>query len=257
MPVARSEGLRINYEVWGAGRPVVLAHGWGADIRRNWADAGWVDALATDRRVIALDIRGHGQSDKPHDQRWYGYASMAHDVLAVLDDLGLPAADFVGYSLGAFSGMHLLGHHADRLTAAVLIGIGDETPDSIAAADDIAASLRADDPADIEHPLGRAYRSFVDADATSDREALAAAALEMWPQGFPLRIGGEGLGKVSNPVLVLNGADDRPYVESDEALVAAIPTAALLRVDGCDHLAGVWDPRFKDAVAAFLPRDEA
>ena len=69
----------------------------------------------------------------------------------------------------------------------VLGGIGDETEESAAVCHLIAASLRADDPSEIADPVGRAYRRYVDADPTNDREALAVAALQMWPDGTRCR----------------------------------------------------------------------
>ena len=66
----------------------------------------------------------------------------------------------------------------------VLGGIGDETAESAAACHLIAASLRAEDPASIADPVGRAYRRYVDADPLNDRAALAMAALQMWPERF-------------------------------------------------------------------------
>jgi hypothetical protein len=55
----------------------------------DWIDCGYVDALKADHRVILLDSRGHGESDKPRDPRAYDLALRASDVLAVLDELGV------------------------------------------------------------------------------------------------------------------------------------------------------------------------
>lgn len=243
---------RIHCETFGAGPPIVLVHGWGASLRRNWVDTGWVDALCGLRRVVALDCRGHGRSDKPREQAAYGYRAMSRDVLRVMDALGIAKADFLGYSLGAFMGACLLGDARERFTSMVLGGIGDETPASAAACVPIAAALRARDPGAIADPIGRAARAFVDADPDSDREALALAALQMWPEGFPRALAGPRLADVDIPVLVVNGADDQPYVRSDERLVAAIPGARLVRIPGADHFSAATHPRFREAVFEFL-----
>lgn len=249
---ARSDGLRIHYEVHGRGRPVVLVHGWSASIRSGWEAPGWIERLRAVRQVVALDVRGHGESDKPHVQALYAYAAMARDVLAVMDHLGIERADLVGHSLGAFGGVHLLGHHPDRFHAFVLMGIGDETRESIAVAPIIAEALRAPSLESIGSPLGRLYRKLVDRDPRNDREALALSALQMWPEGFPVEIGGPGLGSADNPVLLLNGANDRPYVESAAKLAAAIPGARLVEIPDSDHLGPITDRRFQDEVLAFL-----
>lgn len=251
MPFADADGIRIHYEVHGDGPPLVLAHGWGASARSNWTEPGWTALLAHHRRVLALDIRGHGRSDAPRDPAAYTYAAMAADVLAVLDHAGAERAEFIGYSLGAFSGMHLLGHHAHRIVASVLIGIGDETEESAAMGAHIATALRADD-VDALSPAAKAVRRYVEQEPGVDLEALAVSAEVMWPDGFPLEIGGTGLAELEVPVLVLNGADDEPYVRSDQRLVDAMPSARLVRVPGADHLSGVTDERFRREVVRVL-----
>lgn len=248
---AMSGDLRIHYEVLGDGPPLVLVHGWAGSIRLNWEATGWLDALRPLRRVIAIDIRGHGDSDKPHDRAAYGYAAMAEDVLAVMDHLGVEKADYLGYSLGAFTGAHLLGHEPGRFTSFVLMGIGDEDAASLALAPRIADALRAPSTADVTDAEAAAYRALVDLDPRNDREALALAALEMWPQGFPVEVGGPGLADVAVPVLIVNGAED-PYAATDDAFAAAIPGAELLEIPGADHLGALVDPRSKSAVARFL-----
>lgn len=249
---ATSGDLRIHYEVFGEGRPLVLVHGWSASIEFNWKQPGWIDALKSERQVIAIDIRGHGDSDKPHDPAAYGYAAMSEDVIAVMDHLGVKRADFVGYSLGADVGAVLMGHDAGRFTSFVLMGIGDEDDESLAMAPRIAAALRADDPSEVTDQEALLYRRIVDLDPRNDREALAVAALEMWPQGYPLKLIGDRVGDVAVPVLILNGANDVPYVATDDKLSAAIPGARLVEIPDADHLSVVIDPRFREEVLRFL-----
>jgi pimeloyl-ACP methyl ester carboxylesterase len=253
MPFADSDGLRIHYACFGAGRPIVLVHGWGSDLEHNWVQTGWVDALRDVRRVVALDVRGHGRSEKPHVQAAYGYRAMSRDVIVVMDALGIERADLLGYSMGSFMAACLLADAPDRFSAMVLGGIGDETPESAAACHAIAAALRGPADALPPDPFGRAVRAFVLGNPRNDDlEALALSALAMWPEGYPLQLAGARLREVDVPVLVVNGADDRPYVASDGRLVAAIPGARLVRIPGCDHLSAVADPRFKAATRAFL-----
>jgi pimeloyl-ACP methyl ester carboxylesterase len=199
--------------------------------------------LQSERHVIALDVRGHGESERPLQQDLYSYSTMARDFLNLMDDFGISKADFMGYSMGAY----LLGHHSGRFNSVILGGIGDETKGSVAIVDIIAEALRADDVSDIANPIGIAYRRFVDQDPRNDRagrEALALAALQMWPEGFPIELGGPSLGDVDIPVLIANGAADFPYVETCQDFAAAIPDR--------DHLGAVTDPLFKDEVLAFL-----
>jgi pimeloyl-ACP methyl ester carboxylesterase len=244
--------MRIHHEVTGEGHPIVLVHGWGLGSERNWVDTGWVAALAAVRRVVTLDVRGHGRSDKPLDPAAYGYRAMSADVVQVLDELGIERADYLGYSMGAFIGAALLGSHPERFTSMVLGGIGDETAESAAACVGIAAALGTDDPSTIADPVGRASRAFVDLDPTSDREALAVAALAMWPDGHPLDLAGPIGADADVPVVVVNGGDDHPYVDTAPAFVAALRDAKHVVLPGVDHMTALFDPGFRTAVLELL-----
>ena len=246
-----SDGLQLHYEIFGEGRPLILVHGWGSDLKQNWVDTGWVEILQTIRQVIALDCRGHGKSDKPYDQIAYSYSIMARDVLHLMDHLKIAKADLFGYSMGAFMIVHLLGHNRERLTSVIMGGIGDETEES-KDAQFIADALLAKDPSQITNPLGRLYRSFVESNPNNDLKALACSALKMWPEGYPVQIGGLGLADVNIPVLIVNGEEDYPYVNSDEKLVDAIPGSKLVRIPKKTHLTVINSQRFKREVLAFL-----
>lgn len=247
-----SDGLQIHYQRFGQGPPLVLVHGWGADIQSNWVDSGWIEALSPYRTVLAIDVRGHGRSDKPHALAPYSYAAMSQDVLAVLDAHQFARAELMGYSMGSFIGAHLLGHVPERFSAMVLGGIGDETAESAAQGAIIGEALRAPDLASVEHPLGKAVREFVEASPANDLLALAYSAEQMWPEGYPLRIAGSGIANAQYPVLIVNGENDHPYVGSADRLAAALPNGRHVRIPGEDHLSVVADPRFKTMVLEFL-----
>src|SRR5262249_5585896 len=93
-----SGGIRIHYVESGHGAPVVLLHGLAGSVERHWLNAGILAGLAADHRVIALDLRGHGKSGKPHDPKAYG-KEMSRDVIRLLDHLQIQRADIVGFSL--------------------------------------------------------------------------------------------------------------------------------------------------------------
>ncbi|GAH32036.1 unnamed protein product, partial [marine sediment metagenome] len=161
-------------------------------------------------------------------------------------------ADLLGYSLGAFSGVHLLGHNQERFNSVIMMGIGDEDEESIALAPVIANALRAEDLSQITDPEGLWYRILVSIDPRNDLEALALSALQMWPEGFPLQLGGPGLSNVVIPVLIINGENDVPYVYTDQNLAAAIPGATLVEIPDSGHLDVLFDLRFRDEVLNFL-----
>jgi pimeloyl-ACP methyl ester carboxylesterase len=113
-------GVRIRYVDQGSGPPVVLVHGFTGDIERSWVNTGLLPDLARDHRVLALDLRGHGHSDKPHDPR--AYDEIALDVVRLLDHLQIRKSHIVGYSLGGIIVAKLLTTHQDRFLSAVLGG---------------------------------------------------------------------------------------------------------------------------------------
>lgn len=250
--IAISDCYRIYYEVYGEGEPLILVHGWSLNIESNWKSTGWLDALLPGRQVIAIDVRGHGNSDKPRESSAYSYDAMAQDVLAVMDQLNIEQADLIGYSLGAFSGVYLLGHHQQRFRSMVFMGIGDEDEASIATAPTIADALRAEDISEITDSDALLYRLAAEADPRNDLEALAISALQMWPEGFPLELGGPGLHNIYIPVLILNGENDVPYVYTDQNLSDTIADAQLLEIPGANHLSVLYDARFRNAVLDFL-----
>jgi len=112
-------GVRLRYVEQGKGDPVVLVHGFTntADI---WWASGIAQDLARDHRVVALDLRGHGKSDKPHDPAKYG-REMGLDIVRLLDHLGIRRAHVVGYSLGGHITSQLLTLRPERFISATLI----------------------------------------------------------------------------------------------------------------------------------------
>src|ERR1700759_1013547 len=97
----RNDGFHIAYEVAGEGEPVVLVHGFASDRVQNWRAPGWYQTLnGAGYQVIALDSRGNGKSEKPHDPQMYSHATMAGDVVAVMQDAGIERASLMGYSMG-------------------------------------------------------------------------------------------------------------------------------------------------------------
>ncbi|WP_345750839.1 alpha/beta fold hydrolase [Microbacterium rhizophilus] len=112
------DGVPVAYHVVGHGAPLLLVHGAGLS-QVVWRGSGYVDALADRFRVITIDLRGHGRSGKPADTTSYGADRLASDPVAVLDQLGVASAHYLGYSLGARVGFGLLDRHADRIRSFV------------------------------------------------------------------------------------------------------------------------------------------
>jgi len=118
-----SNGVKIHYTIVGKGRPVILIHGLYSSAKINWEMPGITAELAKQFQVIALDNRGHGQSDKPEAEDAYGVA-MVEDIVRLMDHLRIPKAHVVGYSMGGMIAMKLLTLHPGRVNLAVLGGMG-------------------------------------------------------------------------------------------------------------------------------------
>nr|BFF13055.1 hypothetical protein GCM10025699_43580 [Microbacterium flavescens] len=103
------DGTEIAYEVDGDGPPLVLVHGSGLS-RGTWRGLGYLRDLQRDFTVVALDMRGHGKSGKPHDAASYSMDLHRGDVEAVLDATGLSPAHYIGYSFGARIGLSIAAH---------------------------------------------------------------------------------------------------------------------------------------------------
>jgi pimeloyl-ACP methyl ester carboxylesterase len=243
------DGTGLAFESFGADDrrpPVLLLHGFAADSRLNWVAPRVVGALVdAGRRVVALDARGHGKSDKPHDPGAYAGDAMVRDARALIDHLGVAQVDVCGYSMGALTTFALVATEP-RARSAVLGGVGAALAGGSMAerAPRITAALLADDPSAITDPVAAAFRAFADSTG-ADRRALAAiqqARRSPPPDGAAITV----------PTLVIVGDADA-LVGSPDQLASRIPGATAEIVSG-DHLTAVFDPRFGQAIVTFLDR---
>lgn len=241
------DGIELAFHETGDpdGPPVILLHGFAADTQANWAAPGIIDVLAEGgHRVLGLDARGHGRSDKPHDPASYGKDSMVRDVSTLIDHLSLEAPAVAGYSMGSITTARLLSTDP-RVRLGILGGVGHRMlrgrPEQDTSA--LAAALEAEDSGAIEDPTARAFRLFADSTG-ADRLALAAtqrAAIH----GDPIDVG-----DVTVPVLVVTGDADT-LVGDPVRLAEAFPDGRAVVVAG-DHLGAVVDPALASAMLAFL-----
>ena len=110
-------GLKMYYEVHGSGDPVVLLHGAFMTITNNWA--GWIGELSKTRKVIAVELQGHGRTaDIDRDM---SSANLADDVAALLDHLKVPRADVIGYSMGGGVAMQCAIRHPEKVRKVVSV----------------------------------------------------------------------------------------------------------------------------------------
>ncbi len=110
-------GLKMYYEIHGSGEPVVLLHGAFMAITDDWRV--WIDELAKTRKVIAVEMQGHGRT--ADIKRDITYDNLGDDVAALLDYLKIERADLVGYSLGAGAAIDCAIRHPEKVRKVVSI----------------------------------------------------------------------------------------------------------------------------------------
>jgi pimeloyl-ACP methyl ester carboxylesterase len=241
-----SAGVEIAYDVWGEGPPVLLIHGFASNMLVNWRDTHWVKVLTeAGHQVIALDNRGHGQSEKLYDSTLYSAPLMAEDAKRLLDHLAIEKADVMGYSMGARITAFLTMFHPSQVRRAVFAGLASRMITGVGGAEDIAQALEAESLADISNRDARGFRLFAD-QTKSDRRALAACI-----RSSRVKIKSEALAAITVPVLVVAGEVDD--VAGDVAgLTSVIPQSKGVVLAGRNHTNAVGDKTYKAAVVEFL-----
>ena len=241
-----SDGVEIAYDLAGEGPPILLIHGFASNGRVNWRDTGWIGTLAdAGRRVIAIDNRGHGESQKLYDPSLYSAPIMAEDARRLLDHLKIARADVMGYSMGARIAAFLTIQHPARVRSAIFAGLASRMITGVGGAEDIARALEAPSAAAVTAPAARAFRLFAE-QTKSDLNALAACM-----RSARAKITAEDLGRIAAPVLVVAGEKDDVAGEV-APLVAAIPGAKGVTLPGRNHMNAVGDKGYKAAVIIFL-----
>ncbi|MDO9395892.1 MAG: alpha/beta fold hydrolase [Herbiconiux sp.] len=255
------DGTRIAYRTTGQGTPVVLLHGTALS-QAIWRGFGYLRSLGATHRVITLDLRGHGRSDKPHAAGSYAIDRFADDVLAVLDAVGESSAHVVGYSLGARVAFAVAAAHPERVRSLTSIagapGTGVGVFDRVFFVGAIAALERggmAGFLAEWErasgHPVDAATRMAFEA---NDARALAAYMREA--EVVP-RVTDAELAALPMPVLLLAGTRDRERLTAMEHLRAQLPTAEWHVLDGAAHSDTPRHAEVLPLLEAFLARVDA
>lgn len=245
------DGVEIAYHEWGKrddSIPVVLHHGFIADAHSNWVMPGVVDALVDHGRwVVGIDARGHGASDKPHDPKRYGEASMARDVSALFDLVGSPQYDLVGYSMGGVVAA-ITATRDFRIRRMVLSGVGGGLAEHggidrrVLRMDLIEQVMLSEDPDEIAASPVAAFRALADT-LGADRMAMAAMTRSR-------DTGKIAFGQIAAETLVLVGRDD-PLSARPEVLAASIPGAKFALVPG-DHLGAMREPEYAATLVEFV-----
>ena len=218
-----SDGVKIHYIIEGKGEPVILIHGLYSSARMNWEMPGITAELAKHHRVIALDCRGHGQSGKPAAEGAYG-TNMVEDVVRLMDHLHIAKAQVAGYSMGGMITMKFLTMHPERVSSAVLGGMGWHKADA---------------------PMNKFWETV------NGRGKLNVPVACL--HGFPaLAVTEQEIQAVKVPVTIIVGDRDpcrRMYVEP---LVRIRPDWPEHVIEGAGHLNCILKPDFKTQLKAAL-----
>lgn len=252
MQTFSSDGVSIAYLDRPAstpgGDPVLLIHGFASNATVNWVDTGWVSDLeGAGYRVVALDNRGHGASEKLYALEDYGAPLMAEDARRLLDHLAIPRAHVIGYSMGARIAAFLALAHPERVASLVFGGLGINMVRGMAGTGPIAHALEAPSVEDVKSQAARTFRVFAE-QTKSDLKALAACI-----RSARAPITAEAVATLVPPVLVAVGEHD--VVGGPAAgLAALIPGSETFVIAGREHMKAVGDRTFKAATLDFLAR---
>jgi pimeloyl-ACP methyl ester carboxylesterase len=237
------DGLELAYREMGTGRPLVLIHGYFSTATVNWLRYGHATRIAArGYRVIMPDLRGHGDSARPHDPVYYPPDVLADDGFALIEQLELIDYDLGGYSLGARTTVRMLARGATP-TRAIVAGMGLEG---------------------ITDTGGRGgyFRNIL-----TNLGTFQPGSAQWMAESFMKTVGGdpvallrvldtfidtprEALARIRTPTLVLVGAEDNDN-GSAENLAAALANARYEVIPG-NHMSAVTKPELADAIVAFL-----
>ncbi len=246
--VMSAEGHRIATYSWGdLSSPTILAvHGFASSARDNWANTGWVrDLTAAGFRVLAIDQRGHGMSDKPHDPAEYSMATFVSDLLIVMDTHLVDEVGYLGYSLGGRVGWHLMATMAHHVGAGVLGGIPDGLP--LSRLDLTQAKAYLDDGTPITDPVSLRYVTLAERLPHNDLRALVALAEGMRAEGED----SPRLALPQQPTLVATGSLD-PILDASRDLATALPDGAFIEVPARHHINAPGSRLFREAGVNFF-----
>jgi 2-succinyl-6-hydroxy-2,4-cyclohexadiene-1-carboxylate synthase len=272
MSVIRVDGIEFNLEVHGAGAPLVLLHGFTGSVA-SWSPA--IHDLARLRRVVAVDIIGHGMSSAPADPSHYAFEQALHDLAEVAAQLGVTRAAWLGYSMGGRLALGMAVNHPEKVSSLILesatAGIQHENERHERAEADQELARRIEEVG-IETfvdewerlPIWESQRALpvevlqLQRDIRLRNRAVGLAnSLRGMGQGAQLSYW-DRLDELDVPVLLLAGALDRKFVGIAGQMGVRIAGAELSVIRDAGHAIHLERPReFLDDVRAFLAKGES
>jgi pimeloyl-ACP methyl ester carboxylesterase len=246
--VMAADGRRIATYSWGdEDAPTVLCvHGFASSCRDNWVSTGWVrDLLRAGFRVLGVDQRGHGASDKPHAASDYSMDAFVDDLVTVLDTYLLDTVRYAGYSLGARVGWQLAVNVPEHVERAVLGGIPDGRP--LARLQIEQARAYAEHGTPVADTVTQNYVTLAERVPHNDLRALIGLAEGM-------RLGDADPDPADPPqqqILFATGSEDA-ILERSKALANATPNGTFVELPGRHHFNAPGSRVFRQAAVGFL-----
>jgi pimeloyl-ACP methyl ester carboxylesterase len=222
----QSNGVKIVYTIEGEGEPVILIHGWLSNAGINWGLPGTASLLGKDHQVIAIDVRGHGLSDKPTKDEDYGL-ELVEDVVRLMDHLKIEKAHIVGYSMGGIITAKFLVKHPDRALSGTLAGAGWLKEGSLE------QKVFAEGGKDGK-PVGLCFKS------------LAKLALTE-----------EEVKAIKVPVRMIFGDKDFLKAAYGDPVKKVREDWKLVEIKDADHLTCIIKPQFKEEIQAWIEEQKA
>ena len=191
-------GMKVYYEVYGEGPPVVLLHGAFYTIDMNWSQL--IPELSKSRKVIAIEMQGHGHT--PFSERKLSIATLASDVAGVMDYLKIDSADVVGYSMGGSVAYQFAVQSPKRLRKLIIISSPYKSGGWLPV---VNSGFKNFKPEFFDNtPIKAAYHA-VAPDTTKWTKFLEQMLLFV---RTPFNIGDSNIAKIAAPVLIISGDND-------------------------------------------------
>lgn len=243
-----SAGVQIHYTDQGVGIPVILVHGYSANSDLNWRLPGILPRLQEHFRVITMDVRGHGLSDKPHDPSKYGI-EMVKDVHRLMDHLKIPKAHLVGYSMGGFITLKFTAMYPERLISSMPCGAAWMTPSD--PLHNLLTAIHNDMTGDNSHAAGiRSIRASLQRsvfEAVLDLDALGYVA----DRFKDLAVSEEELRAITISVMAVKGGEDEVVLGGGD-IKAVLPGFQETIIPGGGHNSVLFSSKFRETIVDFL-----
>lgn len=257
-----NDGCQLHYEEYGHGAPVLLLHGLGSSTR-DWEKQ--IPALAAHYKVILLDLRGHGRSDRPHEN--YSIAGFADDVLALLEHLQLAHVHLVGISMGGMIAFQLAVDHPQKLLSLTIVNSSPEVKvNNLASAMQLGKRWLFSRLLSM-NSIGAMISKLLFPEP--EQGALRDQVIERWRLndksaylasldaiiGWGVR---EKLSRITCPALVISADNDYTPVAQKETYTAEMSNARLVVIEHSRHATPIDQPqRFNECLLEFLDKNPA